>query len=331
MNERTNHSRGAAIETRSLTKVYDGERVVDGLDWTVPRGAACAFLGPNAAGKSTTLRMLMGFTHPTAGTCRVLGEDPWDLRPATRARVGYVAEQPLLPPWIRVGALVDFHRSLYPAWSTKLERELLELFELPLAKKVSQLSKGQHRRLMLTLALAQAPDLLILDEPGAGLDVAARRQLLSLLADYLAGEGKTLVLSTHIVTDVERIASHVAVIAHGRMVAHTELDELHENVKQVRMPRAFWDRTVARWEAAGILAADVGEHAVTLTVRHFHTHGRFVLAELSEGEVHAQHGPHEDLYLGENGAEAQVLHLGLEDAFLALSTPDARASAEAGS
>src|SRR5262249_57434198 len=97
-----------AIETRALTKFYESYPVVGELTWELPSGCACALLGPNGAGKSTTLKMLMGFTPPSSGEARVLGEDPWELKPATRARVGYVSEKPVLPPWIRAGRLIQF-------------------------------------------------------------------------------------------------------------------------------------------------------------------------------------------------------------------------------
>jgi len=309
-----------AIETRSLTRHYGATVALDGLDWQVPVGSACAFLGPNGAGKSTALRLVMGFTPPTRGDSRVLGEDPWEMSAKTRARVGYVAEQPILPPWMKVGALLAFHRSLYPRWDAALERELVDLLELAPGKRVSELSKGQHRRVMLTLALAQGGDLLILDEPGSGLDVAARRQLLSLLADFLGKEGRTLVFSTHIVTDVERIANHVSILDRGRLVANDELDDLHENVKSVTLPRASFDRARARWEDAGILERKLDAHVAELVVRRFASHGQYVLRDLSEGPVTVEHGPHEDVWMGTGGEAAQVRHMALEDIFLALTS-----------
>ncbi len=308
-----------AVETRSLTKLYEGRAVVDGVDWTLPRGSACAFLGKNGAGKSTTLRMLMGFTRPSHGSASVLGADPWEHTVETKRRIGYVAEQPILPGWLRVDALLSAWSKLYPAWDAAFERRLREVFEIPGKKRVSELSKGQHRRVMLLCSLAQGGDLLILDEPGSGLDVAARRELLSILAEWLAGEDKSLLFSTHIVTDVERIASRVAILKDGRMVADTELDELHDNVKSVRMPLDFYRATRERWVAAGLLEESLQAHSALITVRHFATHGRFVLQTLDEGRVVLSQGDSRDVWLGANGDEAHVLHLPLEDAFLALT------------
>ena len=309
-----------AIETRSLSKIYRTEHVVRDLDWSVPVGTACAFLGPNGAGKSTTLRMLMGFTPPTRGAALVLGEDPWDMPPSTRARVAYVSEQPILPAWLKVGALLDFHRSLYPRWDRSLEREIRDLLAVDPKRRVSDLSKGGHRRVMLVLALAQGAELLLLDEPGGGLDVAARRQLNVLLADWLANEARTLILSTHLVTDVEAIATRVTIIDRGALLADAELDELKENVKSVRMPRDVYDRLAERWEQAGILAQELDARSARLMVRHFATQGRFILRDISAGEVVIREGDAEDVHLGAGGEEATVRHLGLEDIFLALTS-----------
>ncbi len=289
-----------AIRTHTLAKFYDGRAVVEELSWAAPTGTAWGLLGANGAGKSTTLRMLMGFTPPSQGRAEVLGEDCRSMTPAARARLGYVAEQPLLPSWLRVDELLRFHRGLYPAWDGTRERQLLELFELSPRARISTLSKGQNRRLMLTLALAQNADLLLLDEPASGLDVAARRQLLTLLGEFLSGGPRTLVLSSHIVTDVERIVTHVAFMRQGRLIDTAPLDALHEQVKRVRMPAALWDETEATWRAARPLAVESRGSTRSATVR------RLDLVP--------------DAVLDHPGVE--ILGLGLEDIYLAITGGD---------
>ncbi len=286
-----------AITTSRLTKIYDGHAAVEGLDWQIPVGSAWAFLGENGAGKSTTLRMLMGFTPAASGSCTVLGEDPMRMAPRTRERIAYVAEEPLLPPWMRVDRMVRFHASFYPRWNASLERNLLERFELSARKRISTLSKGQNRRLMLVLALCQNSDLMILDEPWSGLDVAARRELLGLLGDYLAKGERTLLISSHIVTDVERIASDVAIVRGGRLIHAAPLDELHENVKRIRMPRELWARTAEHWHSAGVLSEEGTDATQVVTVRRFDV--------LDPDLV--------------NSPDVEAANLGLEDIFLALS------------
>lgn len=258
----------AAIEVRGLTKIYDGHTVVRNLDWTVNTGSACAFLGANGAGKSTTLRMLMGFTPRDGGEARVLGEDVWNPSAEVRARMGYVAEESILPAWAKVETLVELHRHLYPRWNRDFEAELRDLLQVPYGSRVATLSKGQKRRAMLLLALSQSPDLLILDEPASGLDVEGRRELLGLLGRFLVDEGHSLVLSTHIVSDVERFASDVAVIRRGQLLEHAPLDELQENVKLLRVPEALYQQKPDAWDCAEILSNESVGATRVLTVRH---------------------------------------------------------------
>jgi ABC-2 type transport system ATP-binding protein len=290
-----------AIATRGLTKFYEARAVVRELTWEVPVGAACALLGPNGAGKSTTLKLLLGFTPPSAGEMRILGEDPWELAPATRARIGYVAEKPILPPWIRVDRLIRFHASLYPRWDHRLEKELGQMFAIAGGRRVSELSKGQNRSLMLLLALCQAAELLILDEPASGLDVAARRAFLGLLADWLAEGGRTLVISSHLLTDVERLASHVAILRQGELVEHRPLDELKQRVKQVRLPIGAADQLTARLSPSCVLAKEEAGRGALLTLRLDGPVER-LLGELPPDQVEVIGLPLEEIYLALTGA-----------------------------
>jgi len=293
----------AAITTRGLTKFYEERAVVRELDWEVPVGAAVALLGPNGAGKSTTLKLLLGFTPASAGDVRILGSDPWELAPETRARIGYVSEKPILPPWIRVERLIAFHASLYPRWDRVLAHELAATFVLNGSRRVGELSKGQNRALMLLLALSQRPELLLLDEPASGLDVAARRAFLQLLADYLSDGERTLVISSHLLTDVERLVSHVAILRAGRLIAHAPLDGLKESIRQVRLPIAAADQLRANLPAGCVLASAEAGRSALLTLQ---LDGR-ALEDLLDGvareQVEVAGLPLEEIYLALVGAE----------------------------
>lgn len=286
-----------AIEVRGLTKTYDGRTVVRDLDWTVATGSACAFLGANGAGKSTTLRMLMGFTPRDGGEAKVLGEDVWNPSAEVRARMGYVAEESILPAWAKVETLVALHRHLYPRWNRDFEAELRDLLQVPYGSRVATLSKGQKRRAMLLLALSQSPELLILDEPASGLDVEGRRELLGLLGRFLLDEGHSLVLSTHIVSDVERFASHVAVIRRGQLLEHAPLDELLENVRLVRVPETVYAQNPEPWDRAKVLSSELVGATRVLTLRH----------ATRLGELDAL------------GAGIQSIAMSIEDIYLALT------------
>jgi ABC-2 type transport system ATP-binding protein len=285
------------LATRNLTKVYDERAVVDHLDWQLPAGSACALLGPNGAGKTTTLRMLMGFTPPSLGRCEIFGTDSWDPPVEVRKRIAFVSDQPVLPAWMRIDELIRFHSSFYPRWNLGRERDLRALFELPSRARIGTLSKGQHQRLMLLLALCQNSDLLLLDEPASGLDVEVRRSFLGLLGDYLGQGERTLVFSTHLLTDVERIATRVLLLFQGRAVEDCDLNELQEDVRLVTLSRELRQRTREVWEQAGILAESSSNGSVSLTVRHYRGAAEALAANLPASSIEAAPLPFEDIYL----------------------------------
>jgi ABC-2 type transport system ATP-binding protein len=285
------------LVARDLTKVFAGRAVVDGLNWTLPAGVSCALLGANGAGKTTTLRMAMGFTHPSRGRCELFGVDAWDPPPEIRSRVAYVSDLPTLPPWMRVNALIRFHSSFYPRWDLARERDLRGLFELPAHAKVASLSKGLHRRLALLLALCQRADLLLLDEPGSGLDVEVRRSFLAALGDYLAEEQRSVVFSTHLLTDVERIATHVLILHEGRAIEQCSLNELQEEVRVVTLSRDLFERTRETWVAAGLLSLALTDDGATLTVRNFRGDPEALAAKLPASSFESSALSIEDLYL----------------------------------
>ncbi|MBL4702473.1 MAG: ABC transporter ATP-binding protein [Phycisphaeraceae bacterium] len=310
----------SVIRTRALNKIYGRRYAVEQFDWEVAAGSAVAFLGPNGAGKTTMMRLLLGFAHPTSGTCEVLGSEPWNMPPETRMRLGYVPDELSLPLWVTGNALFDFHQSVYPKWDGGLERELTNLFQLSLHQQIGQLSKGQARQVALVLAICQSPELLLLDEPTAGLDVATRRELLGVLSSWLAEENRSLVLSTHLVNDVERIASHVCVIQQGQLVASEELESLKADIKLIRMSRRTWDMHSARWGHTERLSTQSDEHQVTLRVRRFDSQIRSLLAQIASRKEAPNSTEASDIYVTDSNEEIEVIHLSLEEIYLALTS-----------
>lgn len=290
------------IQVSGLEKHYEGQVALRGVDWQLAPGEACALLGPNGAGKSTLLKILVGFIRSTGGEARLFGQDPWSHDPELKARVAYVPELPMLPLWPTVGTLLKRHRMAFPRWDAKAAAEVLDRFEISARSKVGALSKGSQQRVRLALALGQGADLMLLDEPGSGLDVGGRRELLSFLSEFLVEEGRTVVLSTHLVTDVERIASRVTVISQGESLANDEIDDLRDEVRIVRLPRETFDRMESQLAAAGILATHATDHEVAVTLRYYGSVARALLApEIGSEE------------------EERALRLSLEDIFLALT------------
>ena len=220
-----------AVQIRNFTKRYKGETAVDGLNLDVPTGSVFGLLGENGAGKTTTLRTLLGLLAVDGGTMDVLGLDPMKDGLAIRRRVGYVPEMPALYEWMTVAEIGWFASGFHPepraggAAFTGRYDGFIEGFGLPPARKIRDLSKGMKSKVSLALALASAPELLILDEPTSGLDLMVRREFLESMVD-LAGNGRTVLLSSHQIAEVERVASHVALLRKGKLVLCEPLDDL---------------------------------------------------------------------------------------------------------
>ena len=179
-----------AIETRDLVKRYGSVSAVDGLSLSVPRGAVYALVGRNGSGKTTTIRMLLDLSLPDAGTARVLGMDCHAERVKVLERVGYVSDRPLLGSWTGE-QLVRFNRGFYPRWSDELVARYVRVFDIPMKQRFRNLSRGNQTKMWLMLALAQQPDVLVLDEPTAGLDPVVTDQLMRVLVEDVASEGRT--------------------------------------------------------------------------------------------------------------------------------------------
>jgi ABC-2 type transport system ATP-binding protein len=232
------------IVTRRLTKYYGRRRVVDSLDLKVPRGCVYGFLGRNGAGKSTTIKMLLGLVHPDTGSAELLGEDVRTLRPETRARIAYLAENHPLYRSMTVGEAVRFFRPFYPTWNQPLVDQVLEHFELPARKKIRHLSNGQRAQAALALALAPDPELLILDDPTLGLDTVVRRDFLESMIQIIQRQGRTILFSSHILGDVERVADRIGVLVDGVLRVDAPVEDFKERVKKLvlefdREPPAF--------------------------------------------------------------------------------------------
>jgi ABC-2 type transport system ATP-binding protein len=222
---------GAVIQIEGLTKRYGGQKALDGLSLAVPEGSIFGLLGENGAGKTTTIQTLLGLIRPDGGRCNVLGLDPVRSGLHVRKQTGYVPESPVLYDWMTVAEIgwfaAAFHLDSQGTTNTYLYRytELTRGFDLQATKKIKALSKGMRAKVSLALALASDPSLLILDEPTSGLDVLVRRDFLESMVD-LAGAGRTVVLSSHQISEVERVASHVALLHKGKLILAEPLDEL---------------------------------------------------------------------------------------------------------
>jgi len=228
------------IDIRNVSHSFiGGLNILKSVSLQVPPGGIYGLLGRNGAGKTTCIRLLVGLLKPEKGSVSVLAEDPLLWNSSVSQRLGYMGESGFLPGNITGKRLISWTKKLYPQWDEVLEKRLVEIFRLNLLCRISFLSLGQQRQLAFLLAVAFRPAVLILDEPAANLDVVARRQFLEEIT-ALARESETTVLfSSHILSDVERVADRVGILSNGSLLVDEPLDDLKAAIRQVRF---FWDR-----------------------------------------------------------------------------------------
>jgi ABC-2 type transport system ATP-binding protein len=224
------------IETSGLRKTYGAHEAVRGLHLQVPRGSICGFLGRNGAGKSTTIKMLLGMVRASGGDARVFGlpADRQDSSVEIRRRTGFVGEEKDLYDYMTVAEIVRFTASFYPHWRADLERRYRKAFELPADRKVKALSKGMRTKLALLLALCRGAELLMLDEPTSGLDPAMTEEVLQALVSHVAAEEMTVFFSSHQIAEVDQIADRVAIIDRGVAVVAGALDDLRQDYRSIQ-------------------------------------------------------------------------------------------------
>jgi ABC-2 type transport system ATP-binding protein len=204
----------------------------------VPRGSIYGFLGPNGSGKTTAIRILMGMIRPRSGSVRVLdGYVPRDL-PHILSRVGYVPERPHVYPQLTVEEALRYHASFHRMWDPHWADELLERLGLDPTRKISRMSKGETGKLLMSLALGQRPELLVLDEPTDGLDPVIRRDVMTTVLDYVSDTGATVFISSHLVHELERICDWVGILDGGRLVDELPMDTFKRGIKRLRVDGA---------------------------------------------------------------------------------------------
>jgi len=206
------------IETVALSKRYGDKLALDHLDLCIPRGRIHAIVGANGAGKSTLFRVLLGFLPPTSGSARILGRDSSMLGPGDRARIGFVNEEHTLPGWLRVSQVAAMQMRQYPRWNQQAYDDVIGHYNVEPRQKIAQLSRGERAGFNLALALAQSPELLVLDEPTLGLDVVAKRAFLESLMYSNATEQCTVVYCSHQMEEIERVADNLVILERGRLM-----------------------------------------------------------------------------------------------------------------
>ena len=223
------------IQIDKLTKRFDQVRALDEVSLEFGPGRIVGLLGANGSGKSTLLRHMVGLYLPDRGDCRTFGIDAGVLSPAELSRVGYVHQEGTLIDWMTAGQLVRYVAAYYPTWNNEIENEFVERFRLRMDQRIGTMSPGQRQKLAILLAIGFEPELLILDEPAAALDPIARHQFLELLLEIIQHEGRTILISSHILSDVEKVIDHVLILDEGRLLRDCTFDALREEFVRVRI------------------------------------------------------------------------------------------------
>ena len=257
------------VETRALTKRFGQKYALRDFTLNIPHGGIHAIVGSNGAGKSTLFRLLLGLQSPTSGECKLLGESSQCLLPATRGLVSYVNEEHTLPTWMTVRRVIHMQKALYPEWNDGVFREVLSQFDIDPKQRVSGLSRGERAGFNLSLALAQTPQLMILDEPTLGMDVVAKKAFMESLLFCVHESQATIIYCSHHMDEIERIAESLIVMEEGRL-------------RHQSSPEDFCDR-VSAWVVTGPLESD----ALPGLLQVKNIEGQTHLTVLDQGEAFA--------------------------------------------
>lgn len=250
------------VHIAEVSRQFGAKTALDRVSISIPAGAVLGLVGENGAGKTTLIRHILGLLRAQSGSVRVFGLDPAQRPVAVLAQIGCLSEEPDLPGWMRVQELVRYVSAFYPTWDQRYAAQLLERFALDPRARIKTLSKGQRARAGLLVALAYRPRLLVLDEPSSGLDPSVRRDILAAIIRTAAEEGRTVLFSSHLLSEVERVCDRVAMIHRGRLVFHGDLGEVKQAHRRVTLrfeaavtsppslPHAFgWTGAGQEWTA----------------------------------------------------------------------------------
>jgi ABC-2 type transport system ATP-binding protein len=223
------------VDVNDLSRSFGNKTALEGVSFRATAGQVYGLVGANGAGKTTLIRHLLGLLRATTGSVRVFGLDPVRDPVGVLRRVGYLAEERELPEWMCVDELMRYTQAFRPRWDTSYAHELLETFALDPSRKVKELSKGMRAQAGLIAAVAHRPDLLILDEPSSGLDAVVRRDILDAIVRTVADDGRTVIFSSHLLDEVERMSDHVTLMHHGRVTLCGALDDVRCGYQRSRV------------------------------------------------------------------------------------------------
>jgi ABC-2 type transport system ATP-binding protein len=291
------------IDVNDLSRTFGRKQALEGVSFQATAGLVYGLVGANGAGKTTLLKHLLGLLRAETGSVRVFGLDPVRDPVGVLSRVGYLSEERELPEWMRIDELMAYTQAFHRTWDASYARELLETFGLDPAKTIKELSKGMRAQAGLLVAVAHRPALLILDEPSSGLDAVVRRDILDAIVRTVADDGRTVIFSSHLLDEVERMSDHVTMMHHGRVTLSGALDDVRHGYQRSRVRFSeYFDRPPA---LDGALAMEGGGR--TWSVVHSGSIERFHHAVLALGGqvVESRDATLEEIFLARAGRSRQ--------------------------
>lgn len=223
------------VDIENLSRAFGNTQALQDVTLRVPRGGVFGLIGSNGAGKTTLIKHILGSHDAQRGSVNVFGLDPVKEPVKVLGRIGYMSENRDAPGWMRIQELIDFTSTFYPSWDSGYAKELLELFELDSKQRIRNLSRGQTARVCLLLALAHRPELLVLDEPSSGLDPVIRRDILAAIVRTTAEDGRTVLFSSHLLDEVERLADRIAILHQGRLLLEDSLESVLDSFHRITL------------------------------------------------------------------------------------------------
>ncbi|RJP75681.1 MAG: ABC transporter ATP-binding protein [Candidatus Abyssobacteria bacterium SURF_17] len=283
------------VRMRGVSKWFKKTRALDKVDLDIPRGTIIGLLGANGAGKSTLLRHTIGLYLPDEGEITTFGTDAAKLTPKELARIGYVHQEGELLDWMTVRQLIRYVSAYYDNWNHELETKFIDDFEISLKDRVGAMSPGQRQRLAILLAIAFEPELLILDEPAAALDPIARSQFLDLLLEMIQDRNRTIIISSHILSDIEKVIDHALIMHEGRILRDCTFDSLREEFLKV-MVTSLDGELPPRLNLDNVIACERKGANATLAVRNYTEEDLEAWAQEHNCKIEARPLPLEDIY-----------------------------------
>ncbi len=290
------HSTKFPLALVDIEKNFGSNRVLNGATLELAPGSITGLLGRNGAGKTTLIRTAVGLIKPDRGIASLFGYDSWESPAEIRKRIGYVSQKFDDLGWLRVQDALDLVASFYPSWDRLLVERFRHEWEVPTHTRISELSHGQQQKVAILLSIGHRPELLILDEPVASLDPAARHEFLRALLMLNDEFNQTILFSSHITTDLERVAANIAILSEGKIIYHGGLDDLKEQVKCLFLRADKTPNEIRGFD--GFISSRVDGNRLQIWVRNWNEQQSEKLEQTIGAPVHMENVGLEELFMG---------------------------------